>query len=52
MLQKQMTGSKFSEIATKNSTTIECMLFVISYYMLFVYLVFGIRYLVLHAQII
>ena len=39
-----MTGSIFSEIVTKNSITIGCSLFVISYYLLFV-----IRYLVLLA---
>ena len=42
-----MTGNNLSESATKNSTTIECSLFVISYYLLF-----AIRYLELHAQII
>ena len=42
-----MTGSNLSEIVTKNSITIGCSLFVISYYLLFVIrdlVLFAIRY--------
>ena len=51
---KNNENSNLPEIVTKNSITIGCSLFKVSYYLLFVvrYLViFAIRYLVINAQI-